>query len=108
MTITDPRRMLPGYTFALPSWLPCFVRGCSSEAVLSATHKLYGRVLACADHHPHRAALALPFGAAPGASVPVAPPDSHPKTGGAKVPRRPTKPVLPPTPVTLPTSTRPF
>jgi hypothetical protein len=60
--ITDPRRQLPAGTFALPEPLSCYCRGCYQGAILSAIHRLFGRVQCCADHHPARAALARPFG----------------------------------------------
>jgi hypothetical protein len=117
--ITDPRRLLAGYTFAPPEVLSCYCHGCYQGAILSAIHRVFGRVSACADHHPARAALALPFGqvtAAP-TPAPAGPPADDPiqlaremaallhnllngptddPEGGTGVPRVPIPPTLSP------------
>ena len=117
--ITDPRRLLRAGTFALPAPLSCYVHGCYDGAILSAIHRLFGRVQCCADHHPARAALALTFGqvvaarpvtaAGPQPDDPIqlakelasclnsvlnGPEDDA--DGGTKVPRVPLTPQLPP------------
>lgn len=102
--ITDPRRLLNGFTFAPDLRPSCYVMGCYAGASSTAQHRRFGPVACCAAHHPARAGLEVQAPAAPA----VPPPDAHPRAGGAKVPRRPVRPQLPPTPVALPQPARPF
>ena len=122
--ITNPARMLAGFTFHLEPPLSCYVTGCYAGAVLSANHARFGRVQACADHHPDRGGLGVGFGAAQTAGV-AGPADATPEDptklagelaallnqllngdggdapGGQGVPRVPLTPQLPPSGIAL-------
>lgn len=91
--ITDPARMLPGFTFAVPVVPLCYVIGCYTIAPFARVHRIYGPVDACAAHDPARHGMSQ---APPEtAQAPyVATPD--PMMGGAEVPTAPRPPQTPP------------
>jgi hypothetical protein len=109
VTITDPRRLLNGFTIAVVPFLKCYVGGCYEEASVGRLHQQFGRVDTCASHDPAKHGYARPFGVpAPIAELPTS--TIPPLTGGTRVPRRPIQPIIPPAPAALPLpgALRPF
>jgi hypothetical protein len=98
--ITNPARLLNGFTFEVSPFLPCYVLGCRDEAVVGRLHQVRGRVDACPSHDPAKHGYARSFGVPAPIAVPE-PPTPRPLNGGTKVPRRPIPPVIPPMPDAL-------
>lgn len=101
--ITDPRRMLNGYTFAIEFQPSCFVLGCYGEAVVGCVHQRFGRVVCCADHDAIKHGMAKPL-VSPAPVARLMPLPSAPPAGGKKV--RPIVPIQPRSP--LAGAARPF
>lgn len=98
--ITDPRRMLQGFTFDPFAALParCFVRGCGGFSAGVQDHTRFGLVECCPDHDaskhgmvrqpaPAAEELSRQSGGVDGGSD---------DDGGSKVPIAPRVPKLPP------------
>lgn len=94
--ITDPRRLLNGFTFTVEFEPSCFVLGCYGEAVVGVQHPRFGRVVCCAHHDAIKHGQAKPF-VATAPSVPSTPLPSAPPAGGKKV--RPIVPIHPRSPL---------
>jgi hypothetical protein len=63
----------------------CYVLGCYDQrATQSALHKLFGRVATCADHHPDRGGIGLPFGDLDAPVAPAAPVAASKPAGGTR------------------------
>jgi hypothetical protein len=72
----------------------CYVLGCGDDSILSANHKMYGRVSACASHDPIKHGYDKPL-IAPGA-IATASTVTPKGGGGSKVLATRPAPIVPP------------
>jgi hypothetical protein len=63
--ITDPARLLAGFTFTVDAFLSCYCIGCYDEAQVGRLHKQFGPVDACQRHDPERFSQTRAFGVEP-------------------------------------------